>query len=233
MNTFDIDKLNSNFENSQAQDILAWALNQFKGRVGLTSSFGGESAALLHMATQIDPNIPILFLNTGFLFKETLEFVKVLEKKLHLNIREFKASKEDIEKIRLKLNDPNNVKGACCDDVKVDLMKQSLEGIECWVAGLRRQQASTRKNIKFVEKYDDGLVKVHPIANWTPKQIYEYMKKYDLPFHPLWEKGYKSIGCEPCTRLPLDGQDDRSGRWAGLDKTECGIHTFLKQDIKK
>jgi phosphoadenosine phosphosulfate reductase len=108
-------------------------------------------------------------------------------------------------------------------------MQRSLEDVQCWIAGLRRNQASTRKGVKVVEQYSEGLVKVHPLANWTSKEIYQYMQKHGLPFHPLWEKGYKSIGCEPCTQLPLPGQDDRSGRWAGVDKTECGIHTFLKK----
>lgn len=230
MTNIDFDKLNEKFETATPQEILKWAIETFPNAVGLSSSFGGESAALLHMAVQIEPKIPVLFLNTGFLFKETLQFKETLKNKLNLQIREFKATAADIETVKLKLSDPNNMKGSCCDDVKVDLMKQSLEGIHCWIAGLRRQQASTRKNIKIIERYGDGLIKVHPIANWSPKQIYEYMKKHDLPFHPLWEKGYKSIGCEPCTTLPLPGEDDRSGRWAGREKTECGIHTFLKQE---
>ena len=108
-------------------------------------------------------------------------------------------------------------------------MKQSLEGLACWIAGLRRNQGTSRKDIKIIEEYGTGLVKVHPLANWTAKEIYGYMKKNDLPFHPLWEKGYTSVGCEPCTSLPIPGQDERSGRWAGSDKKECGIHTFMNK----
>ena len=227
MNEKELNELNAKFEKAQPQEILEWAIKTYRPRVGLSSSFGAESAGLLHMATQIEPSIPILFINTGHLFKETLQFAADLKKKFNLNLREFKSNSEQMASIQKKLDDPNNKVGACCDDVKVTLMQQSLEGLDCWIAGLRRNQSATRKNIKIVESYRSGLVKVHPLANWTSKELYEYMKKHDLPFHPLWHKGYKSIGCEPCTTLPLPGQDDRSGRWAGTEKTECGIHTFL------
>ncbi len=229
MNEKKIDELNVNFEKASPQEILAWAIQTYPN-IGLSSSFGGESAGLIHMATRIKPDIPILFLSTGFLFKETLAFADDLKKRFKLNLREFKASSEQIAAVQKKLTNPQNELGACCDDTKVQLMQKSLEGLDCWVAGLRRNQSSTRKNIKIVESYRTGLVKVHPLANWTSKEIYNYLVANDLPFHPLWAKGYKSIGCEPCTSLPLPGQDDRSGRWAGKDKTECGIHTFMAGD---
>src|SRR5262245_42317439 len=210
----ELNDINAKFERAQPQEILGWAIKTYP-KIGLTSSFGGESAGLIHMATRIKADIPILFLNTGFLFKETLQFVEDLKKRFNLNVREFKATPEQILAVQKKLADPKNEVGACCDDTKVHLMQKSLEGLDGWIAGLRRNQSSTRKNIKIVESYRNGLVKVHPLANWTSKEIYNYMVKHDLPFHPLWEKGYKSIGCEPCTSLPLPGQDDRSGRWAG------------------
>ena len=108
-------------------------------------------------------------------------------------------------------------------------MQRSLAGLTCWIAGLRRSQGDTRKDIKIVEEYQSGLIKVHPLAHWSGKQLYAYMTQHSLPFHPLWDKGYTSIGCEPCTRLPLSADDERSGRWAGLEKKECGIHTFMQQ----
>lgn len=225
-----LNELNARFEKATPQEILTWAITTYRGRIGLSSSFGAESAGLLHMATRIDPSLPILFLNTGLLFKETLQFRDELKKKLNLNIREFKATSEQIAAVQKKLADPSNVKGACCDDTKVALMQASLNGLDAWIAGLRRNQSSTRKSIKIVESYRTGLVKVHPLANWTSKELYNYLVANDLPFHPLWHKGFTSIGCEPCTSLPLTGQGDRSGRWAGTDKTECGIHTFMADD---
>lgn len=225
----ELNELNQKFETATPQQIVEWAIKTYTPHIGLSSSFGAESAGLIHMAIQVDPKIPILFLDTGFLFKETLQFVEDLKTRFHLNVREFKATPEQIAQTKKNL-ETKDAAGKCCDDSKVALMQQSLQGLQCWIAGLRRDQGKTRKNINIVENYRTGLVKVHPLANWSSKDLYQYMKQHDLPFHPLWEKGYRSIGCEPCTRLPLPGQDDRSGRWAGLDKTECGIHTFMEEE---
>ncbi len=231
-----IQETNQKFESATPQEILAWAIKTYSPKVGLSSSFGGQSAALIHMALQIDPKIPILFLDTGFLFKETLAFVETLKKQFNLNLRTFRASPDQMKVTKKNLESRPGLPpeasakgGICCDDTKVALMEKSLEGLDCWIAGLRRSQGATRKDIRIVEKYDSGLVKVHPLANWSGKQIYSYMKEHGLPFHPLWEKGYTSIGCEPCTSLPTAGEGERSGRWAGLDKKECGIHTFLEK----
>jgi phosphoadenosine phosphosulfate reductase len=224
----EIDELNARFEKSAPEEILRWAINHYRGKVALSSSFGGQSAALIHMATQVDPQIPILFLDTGYLFRETLEFAAGLVKKWNLNLKEFRATPAQIEETRQNLIKRDKGQGTkCCDDAKIDLMKRSLDGLECWIAGLRRGQGSTRKDIKIIEEYQSGLIKVHPLANVSGKDLYAYMSKHQLPFHPLWEKGFTSIGCEPCTALPGAGGGERSGRWAGLDKTECGIHTFL------
>lgn len=225
-----IAELNKKFETADPHAILRWAVATYGPKTALSSSFGAQSAVLLHMLSEIDPAVPVLFLDTGFLFKETIQFKDELKKRLKLNIKEFRATPAQIEETKKKLADPNNKVGVCCDEVKVDLMKRSLEGVSCWIAGLRRKQSATRKDIEIIEEYGSGLIKVHPIANWTSKDTYDYMKKHDLPFHPLWEKGYTSIGCEPCTSLPTAGQDERSGRWAGQDKTECGIHTFLRRN---
>lgn len=232
MNEKQISDINQKFEMASPQEILAWAIRAYAPKVGLSSSFGGQSAALIHMAIQIDPAIPILFLDTGFLFKETHAFVQLLEKRFHLNIRRFSASSQQKAVTQKNLDSRLDKTGICCDDTKVALMKQSLDGLNCWIAGLRRSQGATRKEIKIVEEYSGGLVKVHPLANWSSKEIYGYMKEHDLPFHPLWEKGYTSIGCEPCTSLPTLQGDERSGRWAGMEKKECGIHTFLEKNIK-
>lgn len=226
-----IDQLNNQFEKETPQRILEWAIKTYAPKVGLSSSFGGTSAALIHMAVKIDPTIPILFLDTGYLFKETHQFKDLLQKRFKLNIKTFRATPEQITLIKKNLETKKET-GLCCDDIKISLMQDSLRGLDCWIAGLQRGQTQNRKNIKIIEDMGTGLVKVHPLANWTAKDLYQYVTANDLPFHPLWEKGYKSIGCEPCTTLPLPGQDERSGRWAGLDKTECGIHTFSPKKDK-
>lgn len=227
-----IAELNKKFETADPHAILRWAIATYGQKTAVSSSFGAQSAVLLHMLSEIDPAVPVLFLNTGFLFKETIQYKDLLAKRLKLNIREFLPTPQQLEIVRKRLAEPNNKPGVCCDETKVDLMKRSLEGVSCWIAGLRRKQSSTRKDIEIIEEYGSGLIKVHPIAPWTSKDVYDYMKKHDLPFHPLWEKGYTSIGCEPCTRPPNPGEDERSGRWAGQDKTECGIHTFLPKEKK-
>lgn len=225
----DISHLNNKFDSSSPQEILTWALKTYESKAVLSSSFGGQSAALIHMAVQIEPNIPMVFIDTGFLFKETHLFVEELKKRFHLNLRTYRASAPQKAVTQKYLDTRSERVGLCCDDTKVALMKESLEGVSCWIAGLRRSQGAGRKDIGIVEEYQSGLVKVHPLANWSGKQIYGYMKEHGLPFHPLWEKGYTSIGCEPCTSLPTAGGGERSGRWAGSDKTECGIHTFLEK----
>jgi phosphoadenosine phosphosulfate reductase len=116
----------------------------------------------------------------------------------------------------------------CCGDYKVEATERALADLHCWITGVRRSQSDTRANTPFVEVLQDGLVKVAPIAAWTPKQVYDYIVQNDLPFHPLWHQGYTSIGCYPCTQKPLDPNDPRSGRWAGQAKTECGIHFIGK-----
>jgi phosphoadenosine phosphosulfate reductase len=223
----DLNKLNEQFETATPQEIMRWAMQTYGQKAALSSSFGAQSVVLLHMLVEIDPTIPVLFLDTGHLFQETHQFKNQLQQRLKFNLKEFKATPQEVAQVNARLANNSVEKGTCCDDVKVRLMQESLQGVECWMAGLRRGQADTRKNIKIIEQYGTGLIKVHPIANWSGKDTYDYMKKFDLPFHPLWEKCYKSIGCEPCTTLPLPGQDERSGRWAGQDKTECGIHTFM------
>lgn len=227
--TTELEQLNQKFEAATPQEILEWAIKTYSPKVGLSSSFGGQSAALIHMAVQIDPKIPILFLDTGFLFKETLAFVDELTRRFNLNLKTFRATSEQMAVTKRNLDARTDGSGICCDDSKVALMQKSLEGLDCWIAGLRRTQGGSRKDIRIIEKYGTGLVKAHPLANWSGKQIYAYMKLHDLPFHPLWDKGYTSIGCEPCTSLPAAGGGERSGRWAGLEKKECGIHTFLEE----
>lgn len=222
-------ELNTTFEKATPQEILTWAVKTYGQKAALSSSFGAQSAVLLHMLSQIDASIPVLFLDTGFLFKETHEFKNLLKNRFNLIIKEFRATPEQIKQVQDRLEKRKKPTDECCDSVKVDLMQKSLEGVECWIAGLRRGQSTSRKDIKVIEEYRSGLVKVHPIANWSAKDVYAYMKKFDLPFHPLWEKGYTSIGCEPCTSLP-DAGDERSGRWKGIAKTECGIHTFMSDD---
>jgi len=227
MKTYNFDQLNQTFETQNAQDIVRWAVAEFSPNMAFATSFRAESAVLLHLVTQIDPNIPVLFTNTGFHFKETLEHRDKLVARLKLNLRELKPEISNEEFLakngKLYERDPD----ACCAVNKIAPFEKALKDYQAWITGIRRNQADTRKDRPFVAQDRGTLVKVSPLLNWTSKMFWDYAKQYDLPYHPLWEKGYLSIGCSPetCTRPVQLGEDPRAGRWAGKNKIECGIHT--------
>lgn len=228
----DLAKLNAEFESKKPQEIIAWAVNEFKGSFAMTSSFGPESGTLLHMASQIDPNIPVLFLETGYHFKETLEYRDRLVQLFGLtNIVNLKADPVVKQKF-VEANDgvpyEKNPDG-CCKINKVDPLKPALTQYKAWMSGIRRHQTDVRKSIQMIEEYEDHHYKVSPLANFTSRESWWYLKEHQIPQHPLYEKGYLSIGCWPCTRPVQEGDDERSGRWAGKAKKECGIHTTFKQ----
>lgn len=232
METYDYEKLNRDFESQSSEEIVRWAVREFGAGLTMSTSFGAESAVLLHLVTQIKPDLPVLFTNTGFHFAETLAHRDALVKRLRLNLRELKPEIPTDEFLakngRLYERDPD----ACCAVNKIAPFEKALKDYRAWITGIRRNQADTRKSSQFVENYRDRLVKINPLLNWTGKMFWDYAKKHDLPYHPLWEKGYLSIGCSPecCTRPVQGGEDPRAGRWAGKAKTECGIQTFLKEE---
>jgi phosphoadenosine phosphosulfate reductase len=226
MISIDFEKLNQAFETQNAEEIVHWAVKTLPD-MAMATSFGTESAVLLHLVTQIDPHIPVLFTNTGFHFKETLEHRDKLVQRLKLNLRELKPEVSTGEFLaengKLYERDPDT----CCAINKIAPFEKALKDHKAWITGIRRNQADTRQKRQFVERDRETLVKVSPLLNWTSKMFWDYAKKYDLPYHPLWEKGYLSIGCSPecCTRPVQLGEDPRAGRWAGKNKIECGIQT--------
>jgi phosphoadenosine phosphosulfate reductase len=232
MKNYDYEKLNRDFEAQSSGDIVRWAVSEFGPDLAMSTSFGAESAVLLHLVTQVKADIPVLFTNTGFHFKETLDHRDYLVKRLKLNLRELKPEIPHDQFLaqygKLYERDPDR----CCAMNKIAPFEKALKDYKAWITGIRRNQASTRQSAPFVENYRDSLVKVSPLLNWTGKMLWDYAKKHDLPYHPLWEKGYLSIGCSPenCTRPVKLGEDPRSGRWAGTGKIECGIHTFLAEE---
>ena len=226
----DLAKLNERFEKAQPEEIIRWAIEEFRPKIALTSSFQTESVVLLHMVSKIDPAIKILFLETGWHFKETIDFKNEIVKCLELtNVVDLKADPKKREAFNAETgNKPYEVNpDYCCQINKVDPLDEALKGLDAWISGIRRSQSKTRKDINIVEEYQ-GLFKINPLANVTSGDIWWFLKEHNLPKHPLFDKGYLSIGCWPCTRPVQAGDDERSGRWAGTDKTECGIHTFLK-----
>jgi phosphoadenosine phosphosulfate reductase len=186
----------------------------------VTASFQAECVVLVHMLRKREPRIPVLFLDTVHHFGETLRYRDELSSRWGLNL------------ITLRAADPSpglwrESTSACCARHKVEPLFAALEGYDVWFTGLRRQQSASRANLAAVEPFTlpSGKVlrKVSPLADWTTKAVWDYAREHDIPLLPLYDQGYTSIGCEPCTSLPLDPGNDRSGRWAG-QKLECGIH---------
>ena len=222
--------LNQRFETAAPEDIVRWALAEAGlGRIAIASAFQAEGTCLIHMATRVVPDVPILFLETGFHFAETLAFKERLTEQLGLNVvdlvGEYTVERQTEEfGPRLYERDPK----LCCQLNKVAPFDRALRGFDAWLTSMRRDSAWTRRNTPIVSQteFEDGttLVKVNPIAGWTRQQAWSYLKEHDLPHNPLYDLGFASIGCAPCTRMVFAGEDERAGRWSGLLKTECGIH---------
>ncbi len=190
----------------------------------MVSSFGAESAALLHYVSTIRPDLPVAFLDTGWHFSETLTYRDDLATRLGLNVIIVRPdagliAEEDPDQL-LHIADPN----ACCTIRKTFPLQDVLEGFTSWISGRKRFQAVTREALPLVER-DGTRIKLNPLAFWTHEDVRQYFDKHDLPRHPLQAAGYPSIGCAPCTRAVAEGEEARSGRWPWMrDKTECGIH---------
>ena len=190
----------------------------------MSSSFQTYSLPLLHIINVIVPRIPIVFIDTGFHFPETYAFRNKLEKEWDLNILEVKS---EIPK-SLQINENGKFfyssnPDYCCQLNKVEPLEIAKKGFDVWVAGLRRSQTDFRKNLNKIQLLSNGQIKYHPILDWTTKEIFEYAKLHNLPAHPLEAQGYVSIGCQPCTNTAFE-ESERSSRWFGSKKTECGIH---------
>jgi phosphoadenosine phosphosulfate reductase len=200
-------------------------LDRFPGQIALVSSFGTESAILLHMISRIDQATPVVFLETGKLFAETLAYRDELVARLGLTaVRNVRPSGKQLAAFdpdgRLWQKDPD----LCCAIRKTNPLDEALEGFSAWITGRKRVQGGLRAGLNLVETGPDGRTTVNPLAFWDDAMIEAYFERHRLPRHPLQDAGYTSIGCATCTVRPVPGEDKRSGRWAGMDKTECGIH---------
>lgn len=196
----------------------------FPGRVALVSSFGVESAVLLHMVSEIDRTLPIIFLDTGKLFGETKRYRDDMISDLRLeDVRSVSPAPGDKAE-----HDPEghlwmNNADQCCHIRKVEPLERALQGFQAWITGRKRFHGGARGGLQTLEIVDWRL-KANPLAGWSHDEIHSYQQRHGLPFHPLAGRGYTSVGCMPCTVLPSPGSGARDGRWAGSEKTECGIH---------
>lgn len=217
-------RLDAELRHAHPRTILQAAVDAFGDKLTLVSSFGAESAVLLHLAAQVKADLPVLFLDTGMQFGQTLDYRKTLAAKLGLtDVRDLRPAYQDLAtgdpQAKLWQTDTDG----CCHIRKVLPLERGVEPFGAWITGRKRFQSATRLALPVVE-YEGGKVKFNPLANWAKADLDAYVAEHDLPAHPLVAQGYPSIGCWPCTKPVEEGQDARSGRWAGSEKTECGIH---------
>jgi phosphoadenosine phosphosulfate reductase len=211
----DMAKLNESFETAPASEIIRWAVDTFHPHFALTASM--TDAVLIDLAVKVEPSIEVVFIDTGYHFPETLETVEVVRRRYGLNLRMMTVPHHDEELWKV---DPEN----CCSAIKVGQLDRALMGKEAWMSGLRRAESPSRADAPILSLDLRGLVKVNPIASWSDLDVQGYIADHDIPVNPLVHQGYPSIGCQPCTHPVEPGADPRSGRWAGKDKTECGLH---------
>lgn len=218
------------------EDSLRWAWERFGARAAIGTSFQGAGIVILHLARELGFEFPCFTLDTGLLFPETLELKRRLEERLGISIESVEPEFTVAEQARLHgeelwTRDPD----ACCTLRKVLPLRRKLSALDCWITGLRREQSDARADVAVVELHEvEGLegrrvVKLNPLAHWPRERVWEYLRRHHLPWNPLHDRGYRSIGCHPCTRPAGAGADDRAGRWMGFGKTECGIHTFTRK----
>lgn len=217
--------LNRRFANSGTRAMIETLLTELRGRrVALVSSFGSNSVVLLHLVASVDPRLPVLFIDTGKLFADTLRYREQIVRRLGLaDVRVVGPQLSSVAtrdpRGALWITDPE----ACCDLRKVEPFDEALGAFDVWLSGRKRYQGASRTDLPLFEK-DGPRLKVNPLAAWTKGDIDVYRNAFSLPQHPLVAKGYRSIGCEPCTTPVAEGEDERAGRWRGSQKTECGIH---------
>lgn len=209
---------------ADAQAVIAWAVREFGPYMAVASSM--QDTVLSHLVSEQFPFVDVLFGDTGYHFAETLGTRGAVEIELDVNVVDVRPEltvAEQDARYGPKLHDRDP--GACCAMRKVAPMKKALESYEAWATGVRREETAARANAQLVS-WDErnGVVKINPIAAWTEEQVADYANRHGLVINPLLTDGYPSVGCEPCTARPLPGEDARSGRWAGLDKDECGLH---------
>ena len=213
-------------ESWPAEEVLAWGAERFAPRITLATGFGVEGCVLIDLIARNDLPIDLFTLDTGLLFPETYSLWKTLERHYGVTIRAVRPAQTVEEQARtlgaaLWEREPER----CCARRKVTPLTDTLAGFDAWVTAIRREQTTARAGARAIE-WDDQfeLVKVNPLIRWTKSEVWSYVRRQGVPYNPLHDRGYPSIGCAPCTSQVGDGEDERAGRWRGIDKTECGLH---------
>lgn len=234
----EVHELAVQFETAGVEEILAWAWERFGSRAAIGTSYQGSGLVMIHKAVQAGLPLPVFTLDTELLFPETLELKRRLESFFEIKIESIRPEQTPEEQEaehgpRLWERAPD----LCCTMRKVLPLQKKLEKLAVWVTGLRRHQSETRQRTQLLEMYhfdvlrDRHILKLNPMANWSRQAVWDYIAANHIPYNPLHDRGYRSIGCWPCTRAVGEGVNERAGRWTGFDKSECGIHTFLGDNI--
>ena len=225
--TVDIEKYQAAAEGWHAEEIVCWGLEQFQRDIAVASSLGAEDVVLIDIAARLRPDFRVFTLDTDFLFPETYALIDQIERQYGLRIERARSRYTPEEQAAARgaalwSREPDQ----CCNLRKVEPLTEKLAGLSAWITGIRRDQAPTRANARKLE-WDKrfGLVKLNPLADWTWDQVWDYIRANDVPYNPLHDQNYPSIGCTYCTRPVQPEEDQRAGRWSGFQKTECGLHT--------
>jgi phosphoadenosine phosphosulfate reductase len=232
---FDLKSQSLAFEDAQPEEVLRWAISHFGDKLCMSTSFQLGGMVLIDMLSKIDRNIPVLFLDTGFHFPETLAFRDQVAAHYKINLITLVPALPRDTFIRIYGDDRlyERNRNECCRINKVEPMKKALERYSAQLISLRRDQSADRANIQILEERLDGVTLIHPLARWSREDSLKYLKDNAVPSHPLHEKGYKSIGCSPeCCTQPVGAHaPERAGRWTGTGKSECGLHLDGKRRI--
>jgi phosphoadenosine phosphosulfate reductase len=234
---FEAGQLAVELDDKEPQEILAWSLETFGDRVSICTSFQSDGMAILDMAWRIDPNVRVFTVDTGRLPQETYDFMEEVRQRYGVPIDVYLPDTREVE-VMVRRHGVNlfyqavPLRLTCCDIRKVRPLQRALADLDGWITGLRRDQWASRANIRKVEVDHDhgGLMKINPLADWTEEEVQDYLRENDVPSHPLYAKGYKTVSCAPCTRAVAPGEDGRSGRWwweVNAPK-ECGMHCSIE-----
>jgi len=227
-----IEALNQRYSQATAEELLSGFLDEFKGKIALSSSLGIEDQVLTHIVCNIDKTTKIFTLDTGRLFPETYDLIHRTNHKYGIKLSVYFPEASQVEEmvntkgINLFFESVENRK-LCCNIRKIQPLKRAFAGLEVWICGLRREQSVTRHDMQRIE-WDkaNGIIKLNPLIDWTEEEVWKFVKDHGIPYNPLHDKGYPSIGCQPCTRAIFSGEDIRAGRWwwENPDTKECGLH---------
>jgi phosphoadenosine phosphosulfate reductase len=210
----------------ETRETISWAINEFE-KIVLACSFGKDSITVLSLAREVKPDITVFWIKTGYAFKEIVDFKDRLVKEWDLNLVEVspRITKDELEEAHGKefyKEDPKR----CCECLKVEPTRRFLSGLDAWMTGLRRDETEHRDDLRKVERLEGMPVKINPIVRWTADDIWDYITTYNVPYNTLYDKGFVSLGCEPCTRACSWGRFERAGRWPDREDKECGMHTI-------